>query len=144
MNSLSFPDINVWFALVVSEHGFHQIAAAWWKATDAEVIGISRFTQLGLLRLLTTSAAMNGKPRTMLEAWSVYNQLFQDGRVVYFSEPSGVDSEFHRLSAKDQPSPKAWADAFLLACARCHGGELITFDQALLNQPNCQVLQPTP
>jgi hypothetical protein len=34
-----------------------------------------RFTQLGLPRLVTTAAAMDGKPLTLDQAWVVYDRF---------------------------------------------------------------------
>ena len=68
MTSLTFPDINVWLALVTSEHAHHASATQWWEQETGR-IGFSRLTQMGLLRLMTTAAAMDGKPLTMAEAW---------------------------------------------------------------------------
>ncbi|MBL8215123.1 MAG: PIN domain-containing protein [Bryobacterales bacterium] len=144
MSSLSFPDVNVWFALLYENHQHRETALRWWETTPSDVMGMCRLSQMGLLRLMTTSAAMAGKPLTMIQAWDAYHGLFQDSRLAFFAEPPTLDEKFESLTQIRLPSTKVWADAFLLAFARCHGGELITFDQALLNQPDCQVLQPTP
>lgn len=78
-------DVNVWFALVVEEHQ-HHAAARQWLNQIAENIGFIRVTQLGLLRLLTTSIAMHGKPLTNAEAWQVYDALLADHRIGVFPE----------------------------------------------------------
>src|ERR1022692_2650139 len=80
MTSLTFPDINVWLALVTSEHVHHASASRWWEQ-ETNRIGFSRLTQLGFLRLMTTAAAMDGKPLAMAEAWRVHDRLFDDDRV---------------------------------------------------------------
>ncbi len=51
----SFPDINVWFALAVAGHPHHGPAIAWWEE-ELSLAGVSRLTQLGLLRLLATAS----------------------------------------------------------------------------------------
>ncbi len=53
-------------------------------------IAFSRFTQIGFLRLMTTAAAMAGKPLSMAEAWKVHDRLFDDDRVAFVPEPPGV------------------------------------------------------
>jgi predicted nucleic acid-binding protein len=63
MNSLSFPDSNVWLALAAPEHVHAVIARRWWEQ-EGGMIGFSRLTQLGFLRLMTTAAVMDGKPLT--------------------------------------------------------------------------------
>jgi predicted nucleic acid-binding protein len=66
--SLVFPDVNVWMALAVT-HVHQSVAFDWWRR-EPGAIGFCRFTQIGLLRLLTTSAAMEGKPLSMKLAWN--------------------------------------------------------------------------
>jgi toxin-antitoxin system PIN domain toxin len=127
---LNFPDVNVWMALVLEHHVHRKAARAWWQATDAQ-IAFTRFTQISLLRLLTTSAAMDGKPLHMKEAWRVHDRLFEDARVVFYPEPAEVEPCFRKHTATPTPSPKLWADAWLLAFAEATAGKLVTFDRAL-------------
>jgi hypothetical protein len=61
MNSLSFPDIHVWLAVAAPEHVHAPMARRWWEQ-ETGIIAFSRLTQLGFLRLMTTAAAMDGKP----------------------------------------------------------------------------------
>ncbi len=81
MSSLSFPDVNVWLALATTEHVHHGLAVRWWNEASGP-IAFSRITQLGFLRLMTTAAAMDGKPLSMAAAWNVHDRLFEDDRVV--------------------------------------------------------------
>jgi uncharacterized protein len=53
------PDINVWLALVLPDHVHRERALTWWER-QADSIAFCRFTQLGLLRLLTTASVMKG------------------------------------------------------------------------------------
>lgn len=130
MSSFSFPDINVWLALAVAEHAHSANARLWWNHAEGP-IAFFRLTQIGLLRVLTTGAAMGGKPLSMVEAWNVYDRFFEDERVVYLPEPAGVDARFRGNSSSRSASPKLWADAFLLAFAASTGGTLVTFDRAM-------------
>lgn len=57
--SLSFPDINVWLALLIEDHVHRPAAVAWWRADLSEQVALSSLTRIGVLRLLTMSAAMN-------------------------------------------------------------------------------------
>jgi hypothetical protein len=63
MSSLGFPDINVWLAIAMREHVHTKFARV--VAVENGTIAFSRFTQIGLLRQLTTAATMDGKPLTM-------------------------------------------------------------------------------
>jgi hypothetical protein len=70
MTSLSFPDVNVWLAVISPDHVHRAAARRWWDSDASEVIAFSRFAQIGVPRLLTTAAVMNGKPLTMSAAWA--------------------------------------------------------------------------
>jgi toxin-antitoxin system PIN domain toxin len=133
MNSLSFPDVNVWLALMRADHVHRQSAKTWWEADCSDKILFSRVTQISVLRLLTTSAAMNGKPLSMRQAWHAFDRLFEDDRVKLLSEPEHFDIEFRKRTSTKLASPKAWADAYIVAFATKHNAMLITFDRALQN-----------
>lgn len=127
---LSFPDVNVWMALILEHHVHRAPAQAWWKANDAP-IAFTRFTQISLLRLLTTHAAMDGKPLSMRHAWRVYDRLYEDERVVLITEPADVETRFREFASGPEHGPKLWADAWLMAFAQAAEGMLVTFDRAL-------------
>jgi toxin-antitoxin system PIN domain toxin len=131
MTSLSFPDINVWLAILLADHVHRDLARAWWDADQSGVIAFLRLTQLGVLRLLTTAAAMNNRPLTMPEAWAAHDRLFADGRVAFLDEPPGLETRFRSHSRADSASPKLWADAWLVAFAEEAGGTIVTFDRPL-------------
>jgi hypothetical protein len=100
-------------------------------------------TQIGFLRLMTTAAAMGGKPLSMDEAWRVHNRLFEDDRVEFCPEPPAVAARFREFASGRIGSPKVWADAWLLAFAEEAGGTLVTLDQALAARGARCLLQGT-
>ena len=67
----------------------------------------------------------------MSEAWRVWDRIWADDRVAFLPEPEGIEKEFRSRSRLSSPSPKVWADAYLLAFAYVAGVKLVTFDQAL-------------
>jgi toxin-antitoxin system PIN domain toxin len=131
MSSLSFPDVNVWLALLRADHIHRSAARRWWDTESSEAIVFCRFTQIAVLRLLTTAAAMNNKPLGMTTAWAAYDRLFSDPRVVFMSEAPEIEAEFRNLTSGQAASPKLWADAYLTAFALQIGARVVTFDQAL-------------
>jgi toxin-antitoxin system PIN domain toxin len=133
MDSLSFPDINVWLAVAASEHQHATIASRWWRQ-EAGTIAFSRFTQLGFLRLMTTASVMDGKPLSITAAWRVYDRLYEDDRVTFVQEPAATETAFRDKASGRTASPKIWADAWLLAVAQAAGGRLVTFDKALASR----------
>jgi toxin-antitoxin system PIN domain toxin len=141
MSSLGFPDVNVWLALLLEDHVHRSVALRWWRSAPFEVIAFSRFTQMSVLRLLTTPAVMNDRPLTMAGAWKAYDKLFGDGRVALVGEPVGLDAAFREHTSGRRASPKLWADSYLLAFARAHDGVLVSFDKALASRSsNCLLL----
>jgi uncharacterized protein len=133
MNSLSFPDINVWLAIAAPEHVHAAIARRWWEQ-EAGIIAFTRLTQLGFLRLMTTAVVMDNKPLTIAAALRVYERLYEDDRVTFISEPPEVEKRFREKASGRTASPKVWADAWLLALAQAADGVLVTFDKALAAQ----------
>lgn len=138
-SSLNFPDVNVWLALLLENHVHREAARFWWGAADA-TIAFTRLTQISVLRLLTTAAAMDGKPVSLNEAWRAYDQLFADERVGLMPEPPEVENLFRRNTRGRTASPKLWADAWLLAFAQSADGILVTFDRALAERSTCCLL----
>jgi hypothetical protein len=122
--------MNVWLALASVEHIHSELARNWWQNEDG-TIAFCRLTQLGFLRLMTTAAAMDGKPLTIAEAWRVYDRLYGDDRVSFVAEPVEVEKRFREKAVGRTASPKVWADAWLLATAQEAGGILVTLDKAL-------------
>jgi toxin-antitoxin system PIN domain toxin len=140
MTSLSFPDINVWLALLLADHTHRRTALDWWDTGVPDSIAFCRITQLGVLRLLTTPAAMNGKPLTMNAAWKAHDRLHQDPRVFFLAEPASLEEPLRRLASGGAASPKLWADSYLTAFASRSGATLVTFDRALASRSENSLL----
>jgi predicted nucleic acid-binding protein len=112
----------------------HSDAAwAWFSRREHDTFFFCRFTQVGLLRLLATSAIMGRDVRTIGEAWSVYDRWLDDSRIEIRQESLELDEAFRaatrpffRLS-----SPKGLGDCYLLAVSRIAEATLVTFDRAL-------------
>ncbi len=143
--SFLFPDVNVWVALTYGGHEHHQVARAWFEAVDMDSrVCFCRFTQISLLRLLTTSAVMGtDEVMTQVEAWEAYDQWEKDSRVVFLEEPSNVEAAFRALSRQRHPNSKNWADAYLAAFATVAGMRFVTFDRAFQGKVDqLLILQP--
>jgi predicted nucleic acid-binding protein len=77
--TLFFPDLNVWLAL--SDTGHAHSASAWkWREIlpDDHKLIFSRYTQIGLLRLLTNVSVMGDQTLTLRKAWGVYDRWLED------------------------------------------------------------------
>jgi hypothetical protein len=55
-----------------------------------------RFTQLTVLRLLTSAAVMGNDVRKMPEAWELWDKVCADDRVAYLSEPRAIEPKIPR------------------------------------------------
>ncbi len=127
-----FPDINVWIALSYEGHAHHAAAVKWFTTLDQDSSLIfCRFTQLGLLRLLTAEAVMGDEVLTQPEAWAAYDRWQQDDRVELMNEPTGLEPRFRTLTRRPNPATKDWADSYLVAFAASGGLTLVTYDRAL-------------
>lgn len=131
MSSLNFLDSNVWLALCVNRHSHAERARLWFENAGSEKFFLCRFTQVAVLRLLTTEGVMGPDTETMAGAWKLLDQIQADDRIEFLSEPDGLDDEFRVRSRLPSRSPKVWADAYLLAFAATAGLKLVTFDRAL-------------
>ena len=131
MTSL-FPDINVWVALTYEGHTHHSTAAEWFATLPSDAsFAFCRFTQLGLLRLLTAKAVMNDESMTQPQAWAAYDRWLEDPRVEFVDEPAEIETRFRALTRLRQPATKDWADSYLAAFATVGQLRLVTFDRGL-------------
>jgi toxin-antitoxin system PIN domain toxin len=141
MASSVFPDINVWLAMASSAHVHHVQARTWYESLRGdEGLIFCRFTQLGLLRLLTTSGAMGNRVKTQRQAWEIYDEFLFAGNARLMPEPLLLDESFRRLANLNLASPKDWADSYLAAFAREAAITLVTFDKALAGRAPRAVL----
>jgi len=132
LKSFHFPDVNVWLAFAVERHIHHIPAFAWVSSLKIEDrICVCRFTQISLLRLLTTEAVMREDVMSQKQAWSVYDRILKDDRFVFIDEPAGVEPRFRTISQSHRPSAKEWSDSYIAAFAEAAGMTLVTFDRGL-------------
>lgn len=131
MNTLNFLDANVWLALLWNRHVHSARALEWFEASSEEKFFFCRFTQVTVLRLLTTEKVMGSETRGMADTWQLWDRMSEDHRIAFLPEPSGLEREFRRHSSLQSRSPKVWADAYLIAFSALAGTKLVSFDRAL-------------
>jgi len=132
--TLFFPDLNVWLALSVAGHSHNREAWNWWNALPGDAhLHFSRYTQIGLLRLLTNASVMGEQVYTLKEAWAVYDRWLQDPRVEFCPDPRQIESSFRQATEPfaSKAASKWVGDCWLLAFAQATHSRLVTFDQAL-------------
>jgi len=136
-----FPDINVWVALTYEGHVHHATAAAWFAELGPDAtLAFCRFTQLGLLRLLTAAAVMGDEVMTQPQAWMAYDRWLQDPRVTFVDEPPEIEPRFRTLTRQRQPATKDWADSFLAAFATMGHLTLVTLNRGLRTKAKSSIL----
>jgi uncharacterized protein len=140
--SFLFPDINVWIALTIERHVHHKRAIHWFESTGGSGrMFFCRFTQLGLLRLLTLEAVMGqGEAMAQEDAWKTYDRWLQDERISFLDEPPETEAAFRGLTQSSQAAPKDWADSYLAAFAMAAQLTLVTFDQAFSSKARQLIL----
>jgi uncharacterized protein len=143
-----FPDLNVWLALSDRAHTHAELAWHWLESVPGNHhLIFSRYTQVGLLRLLTNPAIMAGQTLTLRKAWQVYDRWLEDSRVGFYPEPRGVDAAFRQLTEPlAEQVPSKWVgDCWLLAYAREIEATLVTFDRKLFEYSRkqaCPAIMP--
>jgi uncharacterized protein len=133
--TLFFPDLNVWIALSVAAHVHSREAWNWLDSLPSESrLVFSRYTQIGLLRLLTNRAVMAHQTLTVQNAWRVYDRWLADPRVDFYPEPPHLDAMFREatLAFSEKAASKWIGDCYLLAYGVQSNATLATFDNALL------------
>jgi toxin-antitoxin system PIN domain toxin len=141
MNSPLLPDVNVWVALNFDQHAHHVAAKQWYEALpDSARLVFCRQTQLGLFRILTTTAVMGSEVLTQAECWQIFDRWASTSQVVWADEPRDLEIPLRELTNGSASSPKAWMDAYLTAFAECAELTLVTFDRALAAKVKAAVL----
>ncbi|HEX4311719.1 MAG TPA: TA system VapC family ribonuclease toxin [Acidobacteriaceae bacterium] len=145
---LFFPDVNVWVALSVIDHAHSEVAWKWIESLPSDSrLAFSRFTQLGILRLLTNPVVTGKHPLTLREAWTVYDTWAEDPRVEFYPEPRETEARFRGATKPFDPraASRAVGDCWLVAFAAELGAALVTFDRTLFEfarKQGCAVVLP--
>lgn len=127
-------DSNLWLALTLTGHVFHQPARAWLASLpDDDQLLFCRATQQTYLRLLTTKevlAPYGNPPLSNATALSKYDAWLATGRAAWADEPPGLEAHWRRFAGQKLASPKLWMDAYLAAFAVAGDYQLATTDTA--------------
>lgn len=135
-STIFLPDVNVWLALASRRHIHALACGTWLNSIQSGHAVFCRVTQMGLLRLLTQHSVMGSDVLSSRAAWETYRTILADERIQFVPEPFTLEQEWRKLTVHDQPSPKIWTDAYLIAFARAAGMQLVTLDRAVLSITN--------
>lgn len=129
-----FPDVNTWLALTWDGHVHHRPAAAWFESVPASCrVIFCRYSQLGLLRLVTNAQVMGDSVLDLGSAFALYDELLADLRIEFDAEPPGLDTLMRAAAGPfaRQPATKAIGDLYLIAFAAASEAAMVTFDNAM-------------
>lgn len=122
-------DINVLLALLAGNHDHHALARTWAEGLTAGQVGICRFVQLALIRLLGNTAIMGTHALSARAAWDMIEQeLLADERFEYLPEPPSLGTVFPTLLRYPAPTNKLTGDAYLAAFAIASQRQIVTLD----------------
>jgi toxin-antitoxin system PIN domain toxin len=124
-----FPDVNVWLALIVSEHSSARHARAWEEQAAGDWLVMTRITQMGLLRLLTNATVMGHDVLNGPSAWAIVDAIRERENVRFAAEPEGLETAWRSQPTPAKIGPNYWTDSYLAAFARRTGFTLVTFDR---------------
>ena len=133
---ICLPDVNVWIALVVAEHVGHKAATDWYGGPNWETLVLSRVTQLGFLRLLTTQHVMGKRVFDAGGAWKILDRIRQSRNIVFVREPPGIEDAWRGLTPGRTEGNNFWTDAYLAAFAEIGGFTLVSFDKGFTRYTN--------
>ncbi|MEO5926885.1 MAG: TA system VapC family ribonuclease toxin [Bryobacteraceae bacterium] len=125
-------DVNVWLALLCQSHTHHGRSLRWYGGLTAEEGGLCRVAHVSLIRLLCTQKVMGSDTLPAASAWLRVEELLEDERVLFLSEPQGFDAIWPTLLRYRQPTPSLVPDSYLAAFAMAGGHKLVTFDRGFL------------
>ncbi len=77
-------------------------------------------------------------------AWSCFDRLFEDDRVIFLEEPYELEVRWRMLTRLDKRKPRLWTDAYLAAFALASRITLSTIDRDFSHFPGLELelLQP--
>lgn len=137
---MDLPDVNLWLAFTDPNHSQHAAARHYWDESRVDPIVFCRITMLGLLRLATSTAVMQGKPFSHREIWGIYHTYLGMPIVRLLPEPAEIDSVFSTLSLTPDFPHRLWTDAYLAAFALTSGCRLVSFDADFSRFPQLNFL----
>ena len=123
------PDVNVWLALLNSQHAHHSAAKAYWESAAGQRIAFCRITMLGLLRLSTNKVVMGGTPYTASQAWQAYQTVIDLPEISFIAEPPGIEVAMQKLTHSSKSGTPDWTDAYLAGFASLAGLRMVSFDK---------------
>jgi toxin-antitoxin system PIN domain toxin len=137
-------DINVLFALLLSEHEHHQLVLTWYDHLSAGELVLCRMVHLGLIRLLGNAAILGKRALSAADAWALIEDLMEDERMEFASEPASLNIVLPKLFKYSVPTTKLVGDAYLAAFSIAAQLRFATLDQGFkqFKEVDLELLRP--
>ena len=132
--------MNVWVALSTIAHPHHDRAKSYWDGERFDRLAFCGATMMGLLRVLTTSAAMSGNPLTPTAAFRKYREFAGLPEIDFIQDSSGLDSRIEAWTSAPNFSGRLWSDAWIASIAMEHGCRIVSFDADFAKFPGLNFL----
>jgi toxin-antitoxin system PIN domain toxin len=123
-------DTNVWMALLLPSHPFHQVVRE--ALATQWTLMLCNSVQISLMRLLTTPSVQRQYGTGTLSNSAVVQSLAAlraHPNVQVVTEPTDLYASWIQFAAHPTPAPKRWMDAYLAALAFHYAVPIITLDQ---------------
>lgn len=126
--TFSLPGVNIWIALAAEGHVHHCAGTRVVRRTSGRFRCLLPGNPNGPASSVDEFPCHGGAPRTIVQAWETFEKLSADQRLVFATEPAGVESAWRELMTQPGVGPSSWTDAYLAAFAEAHSYSLVTFD----------------
>lgn len=136
MTRLALVDVNVLLPLLLPQHAAHGAALAWLGQQPAGRLRFALPVQLGVLRLLSQPRVMGSgvlSPESALATWAAL--VDATGLLELHAPQPAHAALLQGLVAGRAATPNLWTDAWLATLAKCHGCEMVTFDNGFRSFP---------
>jgi toxin-antitoxin system PIN domain toxin len=121
-------DVNVLLPLLVRHHEHHKLALRWFDGLAPGEAVLCRSVQLALVRLLGNRTVMGKYAVSASAVWRLIEELMQDERIEFASEPPLVDDVLPKLLRYAASTRKLVGDAYLAAFSIAGQMRLTTVD----------------
>jgi toxin-antitoxin system PIN domain toxin len=138
------PDVSVWLALTDPDHTHHRAARHYWDTERTGNLVFLRVTFFGLLRLLTNTHVMDGRPFSPAESWRAGQTYLALPEISLLPDPPEIDGTMEAWTAEPFFNSKLWTDAWIAASAVGYGYRLVSFDTDFGKFPGLNFLHLKP
>lgn len=138
------PDVSTWVALSYTNHLHHLRAKAYWDSTRADEIAFCGTTLMGMLRILTLPAPMNGNPFSPAEAIQKAREWMGLAEVRFIGDSAETSARVAEWANLSFFTPKLWTDAWIAAIAVTNDCRIVSFDSDFSRFPGLKFLHLKP